>query len=345
MAVKRVYLTQGALNSEGLGFNAQSLRFDNPTNGYLVLEGKFILPPKSFGGLINLIPASSSPSISISTTDPDGNVLTNNGQYATITYYEQLLPPQTPAINQVSVSSIINVSSQLAQTQAETQAGGFVNVGYKGGDLVMPVAIQAPSFGSAYKQPVASSDGDLVTIGTTTDTSAATTLVGLLKALKALLAGGLPAALSGAGNLKVVINEAIAAGTNVIGHIIVDSGVITSVTAITNALPAGTNTIGSVQPIDVALTDRSLSLTTGGTAQQLAAANGTRKYLLIKNPDTETEDLAFSLTGTASLTGQATGSYRLQPGEAFVFENNIVSNQAVSVIAATTGHKITASEA
>jgi hypothetical protein len=45
----------------------------------------------------------------------------------------------------------------------------------------------------------------------------------------------------------VQINAALPAGTNVIGHVITDSGTITAVTAvtaITNALPAGTNLLG-----------------------------------------------------------------------------------------------------
>lgn len=59
----------------------------------------------------------------------------------------------------------------------------------------------------------------------------------------------------GSKNLDVLINGPIAAGTNVIGHVIVDSGTITNVTTvstvtavttITNALPAGTNVIGHV---------------------------------------------------------------------------------------------------
>lgn len=44
----------------------------------------------------------------------------------------------------------------------------------------------------------------------------------------------------------VTISTALPAGTNVIGHVIADSGTITAVTAITNALPAGTNVIGHV---------------------------------------------------------------------------------------------------
>jgi|SRR5579864_5240858 len=79
--------------------------------------------------------------------------------------------------------------------------------------------------------------------------------------------------------LPVAVVAAIPAGTNVIGHIIVDSGTITTVsavTAITNALPAGTNTIGAVSP---AVT------TTGGATpgRYLAAASANQDSTVIKN--------------------------------------------------------------
>ncbi len=63
------------------------------------------------------------------------------------------------------------------------------------------------------------------------------------------------------GTWTVTVGAALPAGTNVIGHVIVDSGVITTVstvtavttvstvsavTAITNALPAGTNLLGAI---------------------------------------------------------------------------------------------------
>lgn len=63
---------------------------------------------------------------------------------------------------------------------------------------------------------------------------------------------------TGVDTFTVTVGAALPAGTNVIGHVIVDSGTITTVsavTAITNALPAGTNTIGGVTPV---------SSTTGG---------------------------------------------------------------------------------
>ncbi len=43
------------------------------------------------------------------------------------------------------------------------------------------------------------------------------------------------------------ITNALPAGTNVIGHVITDSGTITAVTGITNALPAGTNLLGYIK--------------------------------------------------------------------------------------------------
>src|SRR3954452_16390327 len=56
-------------------------------------------------------------------------------------------------------------------------------------------------------------------------------------------------------------------------------------------------------------TDRSGTITTGGTAQQACAANSARRLLYIHNPDVTT-DLFFNTTGTAT-TGA--GSSRLGP--------------------------------
>lgn len=47
-------------------------------------------------------------------------------------------------------------------------------------------------------------------------------------------------------NTAFAVNATLQAGSAVIGHVIVDSGTLTAVTAITNALPAGSNVIGHV---------------------------------------------------------------------------------------------------
>lgn len=53
-------------------------------------------------------------------------------------------------------------------------------------------------------------------------------------------------------SLSVPLFATLTSSSLVIGHVIVDSGTITAVTAITNALPAGTNNIGMVTPTPTA---------------------------------------------------------------------------------------------
>ncbi len=88
-------------------------------------------------------------------------------------------------------------------------------------------------------------------------------------------------------------------------------------------LPAGTN--------------RSGTITTGGTAQQLAAANTSRLSLTGQN--ISAGDLWINETGgTAAVNGA--GSYRIPAGSAF----SVATNRAISIIGATTGQAFTATE-
>ncbi len=100
-----------------------------------------------------------------------------------------------------------------------------------------------------------------------------------------------------------------------------------------------------------ALTDRSGTITLGGTSQTLAAANATRRYLLISNPPdaasqgiATAEKLCVNFTSAASLT--AAGSVCLNPGVTMVVSavGGFVSTELVTVIGATTGHVYTAKE-
>lgn len=95
-----------------------------------------------------------------------------------------------------------------------------------------------------------------------------------------------------------------------------------------------------VTPTSGALTDRSGTITTGGTAQTAAAANTARKHLFIQNPSTAPGSLWFSTTGTAV---QASPSIELVPGASYE-TGTFVPTGVVSVIAATTGHAFTARE-
>ncbi len=90
--------------------------------------------------------------------------------------------------------------------------------------------------------------------------------------------------------------------------------------------------------------DRSGAVTTGGTAQTPVAANVGRQWLFIQNIDA-VEDLWVSIVGTAVVG--AAGSVLLPAKGAWVFEDGqgFVPSSAVSVIAATTGHKFTILEA
>lgn len=99
-------------------------------------------------------------------------------------------------------------------------------------------------------------------------------------------------------------------------------------------------TFGSAGASSGAYTDHSGTITAGGTAQNAMAANSSRHYAYLKNPDAATEPLYYSWTGTAS----ASSPDVLYPGD--VEESNgFVSNQALSVYAATTGHAWIAREA
>lgn len=120
--------------------------------------------------------------------------------------------------------------------------------------------------------PVTAVDGGIVALGTTTDTSSASTTIGLLKAIKAYLGGTLTASVNSlpalpagtnvighvvvdsAGAVTVTSLPSLPAGTNVIGHVIVDSAGSVSITSLPS-LPAGSNTIGGVKLIDSAGTN------------------------------------------------------------------------------------------
>ncbi len=110
---------------------------------------------------------------------------------------------------------------------------------------------------------------------------------------------------------------------------------------------------GSVAPppLVVTPTDRSGSITTGGTSKQLAAANALRRGLVIQNPCTATEqgiataENLYVATGGAAAT-TTNGNYaNLAPcGSASLDYNNHVDQTQVNVNAATASHKWNATE-
>lgn len=98
-----------------------------------------------------------------------------------------------------------------------------------------------------------------------------------------------------------------------------------------NGLPVNPRTAGT-------LTDRSGTITLGGTAQQAAAANASRKYLFLQN--VSAADLWFNLGVTAVV---AQPSIKLAAGEKMDF-TDFIPTDLVSVIGGTTGQAFTIKE-
>lgn len=97
----------------------------------------------------------------------------------------------------------------------------------------------------------------------------------------------------------------LGASSAVLGHVIVDSGTLTAVTAITNALPAGTNIIGTVASTGSAnLATAQVSVTTGNIT---VAAARTRQAVTVTNV-TGTSAIYCGNTGVSTSTGTYLGA-------------------------------------
>lgn len=116
----------------------------------------------------------------------------------------------------------------------------------------------------------------------------------------------------------------------------------------TPAAGSSSTTPNFVVPATSTVTDRSGAITTGGTAQQLTGPSTTRKRIIVQNPCTAAtqniataENLYVRTTGTASAAG---GSWELQPCYTFDTGPGPAPPAAITVFAATTGHRYTATE-
>lgn len=85
-------------------------------------------------------------------------------------------------------------------------------------------------------------------------------------------------------------------------------------------------------------TDRSGTVTTGATAQQLMAANSSRRGFFVQNNSTGI--LTISSVGTASTTAGLV----LQPGQLYEAPSTGVPLTAISILGATTGQRFDARE-
>ncbi len=88
------------------------------------------------------------------------------------------------------------------------------------------------------------------------------------------------------------------------------------------------------------LVDRSGTITSGGSAQEIMAVNQDgREYLYVQNNSDTTMWVNFGIVAVASQP-----SIRLLAGESFEMSSGYVSGESVSVIGAVTGKTFTAKE-
>ena len=106
------------------------------------------------------------------------------------------------------------------------------------------------------------------------------------------------------------------------------------------ATPQGSNTIGAVQIVGNTSSDGSTTISAGGTAQNLFSGTTPTNGFEVCNPDA-TNDLWVSDSTTAAANG--TGSYRVAAnGGTYTTPVGYKPIQAVSIVGAVTGQKITA---
>jgi hypothetical protein len=107
---------------------------------------------------------------------------------------------------------------------------------------------------------------------------------------------------------------------------------------IDQAMPGSTNAVSVVGRITK--TDRSGSITAGGSAQALMAANANRLGWQLQN--NSNGDLWFNEVGSTAVAAQP--SFKLAPGDSYESPVGATSTAAISIIGATTGQTFTARE-
>lgn len=144
----------------------------------------------------------------------------------------------------------------------------------------------------------------------------------------------------------------IAATTNALNAFVTNTNANGSATSANSApvvIASDQSALATLSPVNITPHDCSVTLTTGGTAQNAFNAAATIHGFRLQNWDTghNNEDIWFSTTTTAAAT--TNGSYRIAASPAanttvqsstYITPNGEGINTALSVVAATTGHKI-----
>lgn len=89
-------------------------------------------------------------------------------------------------------------------------------------------------------------------------------------------------------------------------------------------------------------TDRSGTITLGGTSQQLVAANATRNVLIVHNPSSGNLGIRF---GAAAAAIGGAGTITIPPNATMIWDlDGEVPTQAVQIVGGTTGQVFTSLE-
>lgn len=183
---KVFYIAEGATSDQAIGFQARSLRVDNPTNGWVLLDGEYQVGPLGFAYVQNLKPGRSQARLQVTLTSPGAVIATGNGQRASVTFYEEEQEPS--ATSYQTITAAISVTAGT-QEQVRSGAGVSTDVGYRAADLAQPVYILAGAAGNsaplttlAGTNAAASQvDGHSSTIGTTTGAAVVTNANGTIQ--------------------------------------------------------------------------------------------------------------------------------------------------------------------
>ncbi len=264
----------------------------------------------------------------------------------------------------------VNASNQLSVTGPVTMASSAVASGAYSSGAFASGAFASGSIASGALASGSIASGAMVDLGAQADAACGTatgtcSLIALTKYLNSSVNSSIPAGtnLIGDVNLRqggtalsatngiysnlLVGNAAVATGTGAQGAtsprvtVATDSATVAG----SSSLPAGTNSIGKVeQAVNVTPNNCGGTITTGGTAQNAFTAGATKHGFTIANIDT-TEVMWISFTTTAAPSD--TQSFPLAPATATTFAGlssyttpaGFGMNTALSVVAATTGHK------
>jgi hypothetical protein len=138
--------------------------------------------------------------------------------------------------------------------------------------------------------------------------------------------------------LKAILTGTVlATGSNVIGKVGIDQ-TTDGTTNLVAAKQSGTWT--TIAPVGVTITSHSGTVTSGGTAQQLMAANASRHGWFIQN--NSDAELWVNVFGGTAVTSQP--SLKIAAGDYYESSQGGATGAAISIIGATTGKTFTAGE-